>query len=185
MSFQAYLDTIKKKTGKTPDDFRVLAEQKGFLNGDVKTGKILAWLKEDFGLGHGHAMAIVHAFKSTIEPELSIETQVARHFTGDKAGWRRTYDGLLDQVKKISPGVDEKPTNSYIGLRHDGKKFAIIQVSSDCFDVGIKLKDTESDGRLVPSGKWNAMVTHRVSIEDPSQINAELMNWLRQAYDNV
>ena len=47
MSFQAYLDTIKKKTGKTPDDFRVLAEQKGFLNGDVKTGKILILFRLD------------------------------------------------------------------------------------------------------------------------------------------
>jgi len=30
MSFQAYLDTIKKKTGKGPDDFKKLAEKKGF-----------------------------------------------------------------------------------------------------------------------------------------------------------
>jgi len=29
MSFQAYLDNIKAKTGKTPDDFRALAAKKG------------------------------------------------------------------------------------------------------------------------------------------------------------
>jgi len=68
MSFQAYLDNIKAKTGKTPADFKKLAEKKGFLNkGElvegVKAGQIVAWLKEDFELGHGHAMAIYAVFK--------------------------------------------------------------------------------------------------------------------------
>jgi hypothetical protein len=68
MSFQAYLDSIKTKTGKGPDDFKRLAEQKGFLQkgqikGGTKAGDIVKWLKEDFGLGHGHAMAIYALFK--------------------------------------------------------------------------------------------------------------------------
>ena len=68
MSFQAYLDNIKAKTGKTPEDFKQLAEQKGFLEkGQIKTSvkatEITNWLKADFDLGHGHAMAIYAAFK--------------------------------------------------------------------------------------------------------------------------
>jgi len=68
MSFQAYLDTIKTKTGKGPDDFRRIAERKGFLQNDelkpaVKAGDIVKWLKDDFQLGHGHAMAIYALFK--------------------------------------------------------------------------------------------------------------------------
>ena len=59
MSFQAYLDNIQAKTGKSPDDFRVLAAEKGFLERGTKAGPIVAWLKADFALGHGHAMAIV------------------------------------------------------------------------------------------------------------------------------
>ena len=62
MSFQAYLDNIEIKTGKTSNDFIRLAKEKGF-NTDTKAGEIVAWLKEDFGLGHGHAMAIVHVIK--------------------------------------------------------------------------------------------------------------------------
>ena len=58
MSFQAYLDNIELKTGKTPNDFIVLARDRGFTNSQTKAGEIVAWLKEDFGLGHGHAMAI-------------------------------------------------------------------------------------------------------------------------------
>lgn len=63
MSFQAYLDNIKAKTGKTPEDFKALAEEKGLLNPLAKAGTIVEWLKEDFGLGHGHAMAILKDIK--------------------------------------------------------------------------------------------------------------------------
>lgn len=68
MSFQAYLDNIQTKTGKTPDDFKKLAEKKGFLQKGklkegVKAGEIIEWLKADFSLGHGHAMALFALFK--------------------------------------------------------------------------------------------------------------------------
>lgn len=68
MSFQAYIDNIKTKTGKSPGDFKKLATKKGFiikeeLNPKTKAGEIVNWLKEDFDLGHGHAMAIYATFK--------------------------------------------------------------------------------------------------------------------------
>ena len=68
MSFQAYIDNIKTKTGKTPADFKKLAEQKGFIQKGklypaIKATEITTWLKNDFELGHGHAMAIYATFK--------------------------------------------------------------------------------------------------------------------------
>jgi len=91
MSFQAYLDNIKAKTGKTPQEFKVLAEKKGFLKPGVKAGEIVAWLTEDFDLGHGHAMAIVNTLKSATQPKLSVEEPVNKHFSGNKSSWRVTY----------------------------------------------------------------------------------------------
>ena len=64
MSFQAYLDNIEAKTGKTPNEFIELAKAKGYDDPKVKTSVIVDWLKEDFGLGRGHAMALVHVIKS-------------------------------------------------------------------------------------------------------------------------
>jgi Domain of unknown function (DUF4287) len=68
MSFQSYIDNIKTKTGNSPDDFKKIAEKKGFLQKGklvegIKAGEIIAWLKKDFDLGHGHAMAIYTLFK--------------------------------------------------------------------------------------------------------------------------
>ncbi len=62
MSFQAYIDNIKAKTGKTPEDFKKLAKKKGLLSPGVKAMQIVNWLKEDFDLGHGHAMAVYATF---------------------------------------------------------------------------------------------------------------------------
>lgn len=68
MSFQAYLDNIQAKTGRSPDDFRLYAAEKGWadpsgLRPGVKAGVIVDDLKAQFGLGHGHAMAIVALLK--------------------------------------------------------------------------------------------------------------------------
>lgn len=63
MSFQAYLDNVEAKTGKTPNEFISLAKEKGF-GPDTKAGEIVSWLKQDFDLGHGHAMAMAHVIKN-------------------------------------------------------------------------------------------------------------------------
>lgn len=73
MSFQAYLDNIQTKTGKNPEDFKKMAEEKGFtqdgaIKTGVKAGDIVNWLKADFGLGHGHAMAIIVLLKGHKDP---------------------------------------------------------------------------------------------------------------------
>jgi Domain of unknown function (DUF4287) len=64
MSFQAYLDNIEEKTGLTPRQLLDIATQKGFADDSVKAGVILAWLKEDYDLGRGHGVALVHVIKN-------------------------------------------------------------------------------------------------------------------------
>lgn len=63
MSFQAYLDNIETKTGKTPNEFIALAKAKG-IGPDAKASDIISWLKDDFDLGRGHAMALVYVIKN-------------------------------------------------------------------------------------------------------------------------
>ena len=60
MSFQAYLDAIEKKTGRTPRQLMEEAHEKGLDAPGVKAGAVIEWLAADHGLGRGHAMAMVH-----------------------------------------------------------------------------------------------------------------------------
>ncbi|MDQ2751782.1 MAG: DUF4287 domain-containing protein [Bacteroidota bacterium] len=63
-----YFENIKKKTGKTPADFKKIAIAKGYfdngvLKPTVKAKEVIDWLKNDFDLGHGHSLAIYHSLK--------------------------------------------------------------------------------------------------------------------------
>ncbi|MES1999249.1 MAG: DUF4287 domain-containing protein [Pseudomonadota bacterium] len=62
MSFQAYLDNIHAKTGKTPEDFKNMAAQAGIFSPSMKAGDLVDWLKQEFDLGHGHSMAVWAVF---------------------------------------------------------------------------------------------------------------------------
>ena len=63
MSFQAYLDAVEDKTGLTPRQLLETARSKGLDAPGVKAGAILEWLKEDYELGRGHGMAMVHVIQ--------------------------------------------------------------------------------------------------------------------------
>ena len=66
MSFQAYLDTIEKKTGKTPAELLAEAGQRGY-DATTKAGVVLEWLKTDYDLGRGHGMALYGVLKNGTE----------------------------------------------------------------------------------------------------------------------
>jgi hypothetical protein len=63
MSFQAYLDAVKKKTGKTPEQLKALAAKAGVYSPEMKATALVDWLAQEFGLGRGHAMAVWMVFK--------------------------------------------------------------------------------------------------------------------------
>ncbi len=185
MTFQAYLDNIKAKTGKTPADFKRLAEKKGFLKPGTKAGEIVAWLKDDFGLGRGHAMAIVHVLKSATAPKTTRPGRISKHFSGARQTWREPYDQLIDKLSKFGEDVRVSPTNTYLSLLRGQKKFGIVQVTAKRMDIGIKLKGAQPTKQFASSGTWSSMVTHRVQVEHPKDINAKVIAWLRRAYEQA
>ena len=179
MSMKAYLDNIQAKTGKTVADFRAMAAEKGL----VKSGEIVAWLKADFGLGHGHAQAIAANLTHPDFGKTSPEDRFGALFAGNKAHWREAFDALIAQLKAFGSDVDVSANQTYVNVNRGKKKFAILQASGDRFDIGIKLKGLVATERLEIAGSWNAMVTHRVRVTDATQMDAEVLDWLRRAYD--
>ena len=102
MSFQAYLDNIEDKTGKAPDEFITMARKRGFDDSSTKAGVIVDWLKEDFGLGRGHAMAMVHVIKNG--------AQIGEKHVGS-SGVHRDPSSTLDlggKGRRARPAVGER-----------------------------------------------------------------------------
>lgn len=183
MSFQAYLDNIKAKTGKTPQDFKKLATEKGLLKEGVKAGEFVAWLKGNFNLGHGHAMAIYASIKGRKENKLSLDESISQHFKGTKSDWHSLFDSLMKFVNEFGDDLSISPTKNYLSILRGTRKMAIVQISTSRIDVGIKLKGVPPTSRFEKAGSWNTMMTHRVRITDKKQLNNELKNWLRSAYE--
>ena len=180
MSFQAYLDSIKVKTGKTPDDFAKLASQKGL----AKHGEIIGWLKTEFALGHGHANAIAAVLLKSETRKNSSEEKLDKLFSGKKDILRAAGEEIVAKVSKFGPDVVVSVGETYVNLMRGKKKFAILQPSSaDRLGVGIKLKGVEPEGRFEAAGSWNSMVTHRLRISEHKETDAEIISWLKRAYD--
>ena len=78
--------------------------------------------------------------------------------------------------------VSASAGQTYINLQREGKKFGIVQPSTERLDIGIKLKGAAINDRFEAAGLWNSMVTHRVRITQPEQIDAEVIDWLKNAY---
>jgi Domain of unknown function (DUF4287) len=73
MSFQAYLDNIEEKTGKTPNEFIVEAKQKNL----TAHKDIIDWLKKDYGLGLGHARALAYVIQHG--PHFEVRQTIGPH----------------------------------------------------------------------------------------------------------
>jgi len=126
------------------------------------------------------AQLLAHPEARKVMPEEAI----ARLFSGGKQKWRKDYDALVARLAGFGAEFRVAPTNTYISLLRGEKKFGLLQPSAvDRLDIGIKLKGVPPAGRLEAAGGWNAMVTHRVRVTDPGQIDAEVLAWLKRAYE--
>jgi uncharacterized protein DUF4287 len=95
MSFQAYLDNIEEKTGKTPKQFIAEAKKKKL----TESRDIIAWLKKDYGLGLGHARALDYVIRRG--PNFEVRQTTGPH--RDASGTLR-----LEGKKKSSSDLPEK-----------------------------------------------------------------------------
>jgi Domain of unknown function (DUF4287) len=63
MSYQAYLDAIEATTGRTPQELLDEAASRGYGTG-TKATVVVEWLRDEYGVGRGHAMALYGVLKN-------------------------------------------------------------------------------------------------------------------------
>ena len=182
-ALQSMIDNLAAKTGKSLADWVGVVKKSGLS----KHGEIVAKLKKDHGIGHGYANLIAHQAKGSDAGSVAKAggDLVAEQYAGAKAGLRPIYDLLVKNIEAFGTDVELSPKKAYVSLRRS-KQFGLVQPSTATrVDVGLNLKRVAPKGRLEASGSFNSMCTHRVRLESPRQVDAELLGWLRQAYDNA
>ncbi|MBK8167420.1 MAG: DUF4287 domain-containing protein [bacterium] len=172
---------LKEKTGRTLPEWVTLARGSGL----AKHGQIVAMLKADHGLGHGYANLVAQSALQGDAPAPGGEDLVAAMYSGDKQALLPVWAALEKAVRGFGPDVDVSPKKTYVSLRRS-KQFALVQPTTKTrVDVGLCLKGEATGPRLEAAGSFNAMVSHRVRLETPADVDAELVGWLRKAYDRA
>jgi hypothetical protein len=173
------LANIEKRTGKSLVQLSSLVRGSGL----AKHSELVAMLKRDLGMGHGDANLLVHHVRAKATPatDAAPEEAVAALYAGKKAGLRPIHDRLMAEIRKFGP-FELAPKKTYVSLRRK-KQFAMIGPATQSqVEVGINAKGLDASGRLValpPKG----MCDYKVRLEASEEVNAELLGWLRAAYD--
>lgn len=176
----AMIANLPEKTGKSIDQWIPSVKK----SGASKHGEIVKWLKSKHGVTHGYANLIAHQALNAGTATRRDEDLVDAQYTG-KESLRPIYEALREKLAGFGSDVEFAPKKTYVSVRRS-KQFALIQPSTKTrVDVGIQDKSRAPSGRLEDSGKWNAMVSHRVRLEAESDVDDELMGWLHDAYEKA
>ncbi len=170
---------MKEKTGKTLAQWIAIAKK----SGAEKHGGLVKFLKTDHGMTHGFANLVAHkTLKSDAGSISGAGDLVAAQYAGPKSDLKPVYDALIKAAKALGKDVEISPKKTYVSLRRN-KQFALIQPSTKTrVDLGINLKGEAPAGRLEKSGSFNAMVSHRVKLEKPGDVDKDVKTWLKKAY---
>jgi hypothetical protein len=102
-------------------------------------------------------------------------------YTGPKAALRPIHDAVMAEVTKFGP-FEIAPKKTYLSLRRK-KQFAMVGPATNTrVEVGLNMKDAAGTPRLeaLPPG---GMCQYRVKLTSASEVDAQLLRWIRQAYD--
>lgn len=182
-AIETQLNNIQKKTGMSLKELSAYIKKSGL----TKHGEIRDMLKQKLGLGHGDAGTLVHhVLKSdgTRAAEgKSMDTVLGEIYSGAKAGFRPIHDALIKHINKFGE-FEIVPKKGYVSLRRK-KQFAMIGPKTNTrFEVGINAKDFKSNKRLLEQPK-GSMCNYIVNLSGPEQVDAELVAWLKSAYEGA
>lgn len=170
---------LERNTGRSLDDWAAMVHASGI----EKHGQVVAMLKAEHGLGHGFANLIAtHAIQAAAGGAPSADALVDSHYAGARASVRPLYEQVMVEVRRFGADVEAAPKKTYVSLRRR-KQFACVgPAGTDRLEVGLNLPDMPPAGRLEPA---TGMVDRRVRLSDAAEIDAELVGWLRAAYERA
>ena len=180
-AYATQIANIEKNTVKKITEWIAIVNKSGFS----KHGELVNFLKEKHAFTHGNANMVVHyAKQSHAGAAENGDDLIIEQYKG-KESLKAWYDKIMAEVIRFGNDVEISPKKAYVSIRRK-KQFAILQPSTkDRLDVGLSIKGLETSGNVLAAGSWNAMCTHRVIVEDEKSINKDLINLIKQSYDQA
>jgi Domain of unknown function (DUF5655)/Domain of unknown function (DUF4287) len=180
---QTHINNIQKRTGKSLNELSVLARKSGLS----KHAELREMFMRDQGLSYGDANALVHAvLKSdgTRQAENKSQAEVLDEiYSGSKAALRPVHEAVIREIARFGE-FESIPKKGYVSLRRK-KQFAMLgPVTSKHVELGLNIKDLPPAERLIAQPR-GGMCNYIVKITDPSQVDAELVVWIKFAYENA
>ena len=180
-ALETMLENLKKNSGKSLKQWIKIVNKKNFS----KHGEYLKYLKGEHGLTHGYANLI--SMKARAADAGSVEDKsslVDAHYTGKEA-LKPIYDKLIKSVNKFGKDLEIAPKKAYVSLRRK-KQFAMLTPATKTrFEIGINLKGQKEQGILKEIKKANSMCSHVIKITDPKEVNKEVIDWLKLAFESA
>lgn len=170
---------LKPNTGKTLEQWLGVVKK---ADVPAKHGQIVKMLKTDHGMTHGYANLVAHkALKSDAGSAGGDDALVAAQYAGPKEGLKPIYDAVIKAAKSCG-AMEIAPKKSYVSLRRS-KQFGLVQPSTKTrVDLGLNLKGKAATDRLEKSGSFNAMVSHRIRLEKPADVDKQVKAWIKEAW---
>lgn len=180
---QTQIDNIQKKTGKSLDELAAIVKKSGL----TKHGEIRDMLKSTLGLGHGDANTLVHVVLRSDGTRAAegkpVDAVLDEIYTGPKAGFRPIHEKLMKEINKFGE-FEIAPKKGYVSLRRK-KQFAMIGPKTNTrFEVGINARDLKKNARLLEQPK-GSMCNYIVNLTDAKEVDAELVAWLKSAFEQA
>ncbi len=164
-----------EKTGKSLEEWLTLTKKSGL----ARHGEIVKMLKADHGMGHGFANLVASKTLSA-GAEPAGDDLVAAQYAGPKAALRPIYDAVEKYIKTLGKDVEIAPKKTSVSFRR-AKQFALaVPATRTRVDLGINLKGQKAAGKLED---WGGMISHRVRLENPADLDRDVKAWLKQAYE--
>ena len=177
------LANIEKRTGKSIAELSTIVRESGLS----KHGELVTMLKTKLGMGHGDANTLVHTVRKaeagTASTGAAPGEVLDTIYAGPKAVLRPIHDALLAAMRGFG-AFEEAPKKGYVSYRRK-KQFAMIGPATKTqVEVGLNAKGLPAGERLqaLPAGQ---MCNFKVRLGDAGEVNAELLGWLRAAYDSA
>lgn len=169
---------IERSTGTSLAEWIAIVRASGL----EKHGQQVAMLKADHGLGHGNAnLVAIKAREASAGGALDDAALVDSHYTGRHGALRPAYDAVVATVLAFGDDVELAPKKTYVSLRRR-KQFGQVGPAAGQLEVGVNLPGHQGSERLRPT---TGMATHRVRIAGADELDAELIGWLREAYERA